>query len=138
VSFAWGRVFFLYGPGEKRERLVPSIINGLLRGQDVLCGNGKIIRDYLHVEDCASCFVEMLKNSEQGVFDIASGQPIQLWELILAIAHTLGRPELIQLGARPERVVEPPVLVSQQELNWHPKISLSEGIARTIEYWRYS
>ncbi len=138
VGFAWGRIFFLYGPGEKPERLIPSIIRGLLAGEEVLCGQGKVVRDYLYVEDCAACFVDLMTSAEQGVFDIVSGKPIQLSELILATAHTLGRPELIKLGGRSDRVGEPPVIVSRQTLKWQPKISLSEGMRRTIERWRYS
>jgi len=36
LSGAWGRIFFLYGPGEYPSRLVPSVINSLLRGEPTL------------------------------------------------------------------------------------------------------
>ncbi len=136
IEFAWGRVFFLYGPHERPERLIPTVVNKLLRAEVASCSTAEIIRDYLYIEDCADCFVDLVNSSEQGVFEIASGQAIQLKELILAFGHALGRPDLIQFGARSERVGEPKMIVPQSKLKWQPKTKFQDGIERTIDYWR--
>lgn len=135
VGFSWGRVFFLYGPHERPRRLVPSIIRGILSNEPVPCSLGNQVRDYLYVQDCADAFAHLVDSSLQGIFNIASGKPIQLRELILAFAHALGRPDLIRFGARPEMPGEPNLIVADNILR-PPSINLEQGIARTIDYWR--
>ncbi len=136
VEFAWGRVFFLYGPGEHPERLVSAVTRGLLAREKVACTKGMQIRDYIYIEDCASRFVQLLCSKEEGLFDVASGHSIRLSELMMMIGDAIGKPELIQLGFRPERTGEPAVLVPKVPIRLKPKVSLSEGIRKTIEYWR--
>lgn len=136
IEFAWGRIFFLYGPGEHPERLVPSVVRGIFKNELVACSKGNQIRDYMYVADCAASFVNLVNSDLKGVFDIASGQSIRLRDLILAFAQALGRPDLIQFGARPERVGEPQQLTPRGEIFLEPQINLQQGIARTVEYWR--
>ncbi len=40
LSWAWGRIFFLYGPSENPNRLVPAVINGLLKNEVTRCSRG--------------------------------------------------------------------------------------------------
>ncbi len=40
MSFAWTRVFYLYGPGEEKDRLVPAVILALLKGATAKCTKG--------------------------------------------------------------------------------------------------
>lgn len=135
VGFAWGRIYFLYGPYERPERLVPTVIKGVLKGESVACSAGDQIRDYLYVEDCAQCFVDLVNGDKTGIFEVASGHPIQLREFILAFAQALGRPELIKFGARPEISGEPKVLFSKNAF-MKPATSLEQGIQKSIDYWR--
>ena len=60
LSNAWGRIFFVYGPGEHPDRLVSSVICSLLRGESISCSSGHQKRDFLFVEDVASAFVALL------------------------------------------------------------------------------
>src|SRR6266446_1261765 len=87
LSAAWGRVFFLYGPREPRERLVPSVIISLLRGDKARCSHGRQIRDFLYVEDMAEGFVALLDSSARGVINIGSGEPITIRSLVEEIAR---------------------------------------------------
>ena len=54
-ELAWGRIFFVYGPGEPDGRLVPSVGRALLAGEPVPTTRGDQIRDFMHVEDAARC-----------------------------------------------------------------------------------
>lgn len=66
MSDAWRRVFFQYGPGERPERLVPTVIRALLQQQPAYCTSSKQIRDYLHVQDVADALVKLLDSSVRG------------------------------------------------------------------------
>ena len=141
LSSAWGRIFFLYGPGEYPSRLIPSVINSLLRGEPARCTHGNQVRDFLHVEDAAAAFVALLDSDVKGAVNIASGIPVPLKDVVHAAADYLNRRGLVQLGALPASVGEPDALIAdvgrlRSEVGFRPRFSLKEGIAGTIEHMR--
>lgn len=141
LSLAWGRIFFLYGPHEPEQRLVPATTLSLLRGQPARCTHGRQIRDFLHVEDVAGALVALLDSEATGPVNIASGEPVTLREIVEQLAAATGRPELIQLGALPAPAGEPPRLVAdtqrlREEVGWSPCHPLPEGLVSTVNWWR--
>lgn len=140
LSSAWGRVFYLYGPGEPVQRLVPSVIRPLLSGSPAACTAGDQARDYLHVEDVARAFVALLQSDHRGPVNIASGSATPVKALATEIARQLGRPELLRLGALPNAGNEPASIVGDNgllsRLGWSPRYDLPDGIAQTIEWWK--
>jgi len=140
-NFAWGRIFYPYGPFEYPSRLVPSVIQALLNGEKAPCTHGNQIRDFLHVADVADAFVTLLDSEVTGPINIGSGKPVSIKELVMQIARILGKEEDIQLGALPARENEPPFIVAdtlhlQKEVKWCQKYSLEEGIMDTISWWK--
>ncbi len=141
LSLAWARLFFPYGPGEKPERLIPWVIRHLLAGQPADCTPGTQIRDLLYVSDVAEALVSLLVSPVTGPVNIGSGQPVMLRDAITQIAEMIGRPHLLRLGARPMPSDEPPLLVADtgrlnNEVRWVPRVSLRNGLAQTVGYWR--
>jgi nucleoside-diphosphate-sugar epimerase len=139
LSNAWGRVFFLYGPGEHPSRLVPTVIQSLLRGKPALCTHGEQVRDFMYVADVAASFVALLERDEvEGAINIASGQAIQLKALLYSIADQLDRRDLVRLGARPTGANEPVELIAdvarlRDEVGFRPSYELSHGVFLSIE-----
>ncbi len=141
VSTAWGRIFFQYGPGEHRERLVASVITRLLSGQEAPCTHGRQIRSFLHVQDVGAAFAALLLGEVQGAVNIGSSERIAIADLLGRVARQIGRPELLRLGARSAAPEEPAVLVPdigrlRDEVGFNPAWTLDEGLADTIRWWR--
>jgi nucleoside-diphosphate-sugar epimerase len=141
LSSAWGRLFFQYGPGEHRDRLVASVIVNLLAGREARCTHGRQIRSFLHVEDVGAAFAALLASSVQGPVNIGSGERISIGGLLERLALDIGRPELLKLGARPAPPGEPAVLVPDigrlaGEVGWSPRWSLDAGLQDTVRWWR--
>ncbi|WP_152397006.1 NAD-dependent epimerase/dehydratase family protein [Paenibacillus guangzhouensis] len=140
LSTAWGRVFFLYGPNESPSRLVPSVIRSLLRDEDALCTEGTQRRDYLYIEDAADALITVMDSELQGPVNIASGQAIQLNELIKKIAVKLNKLERVKLGAIQHAMHEQPLVQGDvqrlKELHWSPKYDLDKGIDFTLTWWK--
>jgi nucleoside-diphosphate-sugar epimerase len=141
LSSAWGRIFFQYGPGEHRDRLIASVIVNLLAGHETRCTHGRQIRSFLHVEDVGAAFAALLASSVQGPVNIGSGERIAIAELLQRVADDIGRPELLKLGARPAPPGEPAVLVPdidrlRGEVGWSPRRALAEGLKDTVRWWR--
>jgi nucleoside-diphosphate-sugar epimerase len=141
LSCAWGRIFFLYGPGEHPSRLVPSVVNALLDGDFARCTHGNQVRDYLHVEDVAAAFVALLESDVRGAVNIASGRPVTLRDVVLAAAERLHAAERVRFGALAAPDNEPPLLVAdvgrlEREVGWRPRYDLASGIESTVRYWQ--
>ena len=66
LSYAWGRIFFPFGPGEPSGRLVPSIIASIRNGEPARCSLGTQIRDFIYVDDVARAFTHVLSSNFQG------------------------------------------------------------------------
>ena len=110
VSCVWGRVFFPYGRGENPNRLIPSMIS-VFRGERVPFGvNSNQFRDLLYVYDVAEAFIFLLLSEQTGIFNISSGKPLQISEVVYKIASLLKVSPKIILDLTTERPGEPNLL----------------------------
>lgn len=138
VSSAWGHVFHLYGPREHPSRLVPSVIHALTEGETFVCQHPNDVRDFLHVEDVARGFVELLGSSVQGDVNIASGEPTRVGFIVNLVATALGRNELVSYDSTAKTLS--PIVGNasrlRDEVGWAPKWAADQGIAATISWWR--
>jgi len=141
ITFAWGRIFFPYGPHEHPKRLIASVITSLLRGQGARCSSGRQVRDYVFVSDVAEAFARLLDSRAIGSINISSGRGIAVKDIVLAIGAILERPELIRLGELESGDSEAPLLVGDgrqlnELLNWSPEVELGAGLRASVEWWR--
>lgn len=136
VSYAWGRVFFPYGPGEASGRLIPSLISAF-QGKSAPFGvNAIAYRDFLHASDVADAFITLLRADETGIFNICSGESTQLGMIVREIATQLNADPQPVLDLSKQRKGEPRLLVGDSSrlnaLGWQPKITLPSGIRNYI------
>lgn len=111
VEFAWCRLFYLYGEGERQRRLVSHLRAKLSAGEPVELGSGTQVRDYLDVREAARMIVDTALGSVQGPVNICSARPVTVKTLAERIADEYGRRDLLRFGARPDNPVDPPVVV---------------------------
>lgn len=142
ISFAWGRVFFLYGSGEKQGRLISDVIDKLLRGKAVKTTAGTQLRDFMYVADVACAFAALAASKISGPINIASGKVIPLKLILGEIAHQTGAGHLLRIGALPMPIGEPPQLVANtgrlcDELGFKPRHDIVSGISETIQAWNH-
>ena len=139
ISFKWPRIFNLYGPNENPQRLMPSVINSCLKGEDVRVSDCLKFQDYLHVEDTARGIVDVFESNLEGAVNICSGQPVQLRTIVNKIAELTDFKGKILWGAIPAAFGDDVVVGNNAKLKsigWTPKYSLEEGLKMTIEWWR--
>jgi len=141
LSLAWGRIFFLYGPGESPSRLAGSVARALVRGEPAETSHGDQVRDFLHTADLGDAFAALIASDVEGPVNMASGEPVRVRDLVEALARAAGRPDLLRLGARPARPDEPAELTAdarrlRDEVGWTPAGSLADRAAETVAWWR--
>lgn len=115
MSFAWCRIFYLYGEGENERRLVPYIRRQLGAGQEALLSRGDQVRDFLDVKNAARMIADVALGQQQGAVNICSGEGVTVRHLAERIADEYGRRELLRFGARPENIFDPPRIVGVRQ-----------------------
>jgi nucleoside-diphosphate-sugar epimerase len=140
LSYAWGRIFLLYGSSEPEGRLIPATTRALLEGRPALCTHGGQVRDFMHVEDVAGALVRILTSGVSGTVNIGSGEPISIAQAVGELARRAGQPHLLRLGALPPREDDVPIVIPdiarlRDEVGFRPALTLAEGLQKTLAWW---
>ncbi len=141
LSWAWGRLFHLYGPFEDRRRLVPHVITTLLDGGVARCTAGTQVRDFMGAGEAGRALVALTVSDVQGPVNIASGQAVAIAELVGQTAAACGGAARVELGVIPMRPDDAPYIVADirrltHEVGHVPAFSRSKDLADTVEWWR--
>lgn len=136
VSSCILRPFNIYGPDQKGDFLIPSIIQQARQGRIVL-KDPRPRRDFIYVDDVVEAYMACLFFCEKGVevFNIGSGESISVEDVARAVAGPLNCDHVTFLGEhRPNEVLDTVADIAKavSTLNWIPKVSFKEGILRCL------
>lgn len=138
VTLAWGHVFFPFGPGEARQRMLPSLID-VFRGRSVPFGvNAEAWRGMLPVRDAADALAHLLVQGCDGRYNICSGQPVQVREVVRMLARICGADPAALLALATARPGDPHVLVGDNKrllaTGWQPSQTLEQGLLDSVHF----
>jgi dTDP-glucose 4,6-dehydratase len=130
-----------YGPYQFPEKLIPLMIANALNDQPLpVYGDGKNVRDWLHVKDHCSAIDTVLHRGRIGeVYNIGGNNEKPNIEIIKLILQNLGKPEslITYVQDRPghDRRYAIDSSKIQNELGWKPAYTFERGIAETIQWY---
>ena len=138
------RIFNTYGPNMNPEdgRVVSNFIVQALRGEDItIYGDGKQTRSFCYVDDLVRGFMAMMDSEDGIVGPVNLGNPgeftmIELAEKVLAMTASKSRVAYRDLPKDDPRQREPDIGMAKKTIGWEPKVSLDEGLGRTIAYFK--
>ena len=139
IIFKWPRIFNLYGQNEKEQRLMPSVINSCLKGEDVKVSDCLKFQDYLHVKDTAKGIICVLESELEGAVNICSSKPVQLRTIVEKIAQYTGFQGEILWGSIPAAFGDEVVIGNNEKLKttgWTQTYELDNGLKDTINWWK--
>jgi len=128
-----------YGPRQPVSQPVGRLIrSALLRQALVIDGDGSASRDYLHVDDQVAAIARVLwKGEPGGAYNIGSGSHVSIGQLADMILHLCGRPSSLKHFRKDERSWSFATETRRMKpLGWEPRMTLSEGLRSTIEWYR--
>lgn len=133
-----------YGPADDPTKFVSFLINSLVRGDERIdLTKGEQKRNFIYIDDVVEAFLLIVRKLESRAagylhFEIGTDQNISIRdfaELVRELTHGAGTE--LRFGAIPYReneIMEAVVDTSAIRcLGWTPRVSLREGLARTIE-----
>lgn len=139
------RPFNTFGPRQSARAVIPTIIGQILSGQRAIkLGSIRPTRDYTYVTDTTEGFVSCLEASglDGEVLNLGTGRDISVGDLVELISSRMGAEILVETDSdrvRPEKSEVERLLAGNGKMrsrtSWSPKVSLEEGIDRTIAWF---
>lgn len=136
ATLAWAHVFFPFGPGEARQRMLPSLIE-VFRGHAAPFGvNAEARRGMLPVRDAAEALVHLLAQGGDGRYNICSGQAVQVGEVVRTLARLCDADPAPVLALATARPGDPALLAGDNSrllaTGWRPTLSLEQGLQAMV------
>jgi nucleoside-diphosphate-sugar epimerase len=143
LSVGIGRPFMAYGPGQMDlTKLVPYVISHLLRGEVAELSSGRQAFDWVYIDDVVQALLAIGSRTDISgtTIDIGCGVLTPVRDVAEGLGRRLGAAASIKLGAIADRRLEPTrcadVDATARLINWRARISLEEGLDRTVEWYR--
>ena len=138
------RIFNTYGPNMLKDdgRVVSNFIVAALKHSDIfIYGNGKQTRSFNYISDLIEALILIMKTDDSVNSPINIGNPneITIEELAkIIINKTKSKSKIIHKESATDdpKQRKPDISLACSLLNWKPKITLYEGLDKTIEYFR--
>ena len=138
------RPFNTYGPRQSARAVIPTIITQALSQNKIFLGSLWPRRDLSYVDDIVDGFIKAVESEKSigQVINIGSGLEISINDLVNKIISLIGKK--VEIVSHSERVRPPKSEVerliadnskAKKLLNWEPKVSLDEGLGKTIDWF---
>lgn len=138
----------IYGPGDFNfSRLIPKVIKSILSGKQPEVWDIGSVRDFLYIDDVINAYLmlaqkQLDKGRRMRVLNIGTGKPIRIYDLVLKIIELANKKIEVKMENQPEErpneIKKQYVSISKakRELGWYPRISLEEGLSKTIKWYQ--
>jgi len=142
VPAVLARVFMVYGPAQKDlSKLIPYAILSLLQGKSPAISSGERLVDWIYVDDVVEAYLALAgaPGIEGQTVEIGSGKLVSIRDIVGKVVHLVGGMEPT-FGALPDRPMEPvriaDVAQTRERIGWSPRTQLTEGLSRTVEWYK--
>jgi dTDP-glucose 4,6-dehydratase len=136
------RIFNTYGPRMRLDdgRALPTFMSQALRGEDItVYGDGSQTRSFCYVDDLVEGIYRLLLSDYHKPVNIGNPSEITLLEFAEEILKLTGSKSKVVFEPLPQddpKQRQPNITKAKTILGWEPKVDRSEGLKRTLEYFK--
>jgi len=137
------RLHMTYGPGQKDiKKLIPHVTLSLLRGEMPKLSNGLLEADWIYVGDVVDGLIAaaQMPDVEGSILDLGTGELTNVRTIVELLAGKIDPHITPVFGTLPDRILEPVRVADVDEafakLGWRAKISLDDGLNKTVAWYR--
>jgi len=137
------RIFNTYGPRIRTDdgRAIPTFITQALRGEDLtIFGDGSQTRSFCYVDDLIDGIMKLMEVEYHFPLNLGNPEEITilgLARLIINLTASKSRIKFLPLPQDDPKVRRPDITRAKKLLSWEPKVSLTQGLLSTIEYFKH-
>lgn len=138
------RIFNTYGPymHPNDGRVVSNFIVQALKGEDItVYGDGTQTRSFCYIDDLVEGIIKMMNSNDDFIGPVNLGNPgeftmLELADKIVSMTETNSKIVFKPLPMDDPKQRQPDIRLAKEKLNWEPKISLEDGLHKTINYFK--
>ena len=137
VELIWFRIFYAYGPGQRRESLIPMLCETLRKRGIPTIKNPSNANDFVYIEDISEAFsAAVARHIPSGIYNLGSGSPTRVIDICEIIENRMTGNKEISNFVRSKISYEPEIIFwadtknTSDVLGWRCTTSLEEGIAK--------
>lgn len=136
------RLFSPFGSFDHPARFITETILKLLKGEEIYIKDPTAVRDYIYIEDVVSAYLQCIKNSKNlssEIINIGSGKQINIQDMLRLLTKEIPPKNRITYNNSTciqKRIWQANIDKAQQKLNWHPKANLSQGLIKTMRWFK--
>ena len=135
------RPFHIYGPYEEKTRLIPNLINKLIKGLPIDLVSPKISRDMLYIDDCIDLFCKIaekkIKNGR--IYNMGSGHQTTIKDIVNTAKFLINSQSQLNWNKMQNRIWDQEIWLSdmnlvKKEIHWKHKYDIRQGLTKTIKW----
>ena len=141
VDFVWLRIFFAFGPGQKKHALIPTLYNAFKNGRTPDIKNPFNAQDFIYVTDVAEAFRQAVQKSiRSGIYNIGREEPVR----VSVVCNMVGKQMFNKSSGIKRTSLKKTVPRSvrnwadtfkfRHATAWRPRVSIQEGIKNHVEF----
>lgn len=135
------RAFNHYGPRQKPDFLIPSIILRLLRRQNLQMGNPNPTRDFSYVDDIILGYCLLAEFGKPGaIYHFGSGKERSVKQIVEAVLAIAGTKQNVEWNPEARRVDIPRSVgdssKAKRDLGWEPQVTFEDGLTKTLAWYQ--
>ena len=141
ICLVWFRIYYVYGPGQRAESLIPMLIKAFKANKPPEINNPAAVSDYIFVNDVVNAFIKATEDENcHGIFNLGSGKTASIAEIVGLVERVIRNTDdfssqlIKKVGSiKPGSGMWADITLSGRQLGWTPQVSLIDCISRTID-----
>jgi nucleoside-diphosphate-sugar epimerase len=142
TNFIWSRVFYVYGPQQRKESLIPTVIENIQNGLMPELKTPSNANDFIYVDDVAEGLLQFAINEiPSGIYNLGSGESTPVIDIVSLIENSLNGNEILskELLTRATHLNKDTdfwadMTKTFSTIKWKPRTNLAMGIEKIINY----
>lgn len=136
------RIFNVFGPRMRMNdgRAVPTFITQALRGEDItIFGDGSQTRSFGYISDLVDGIDRLMRSDLHTPVNIGNPEEMTVLDIARKIVELTGSTSSLVFRPLPQddpKVRRPDISKARAQLGWTPKVSIEDGLRRTIEWFK--
>ena len=135
------RLFLVYGPYQKTNRLIPYVIKSCIENKKFNISHGLQYRDFCYIDDVTDAIIKVIHSKKVygEILNIATGKKIQVKYVVNFINNFIkkGHPQFNKFKKNKKENINLFANVQKVKnlLKWESKTKITEGLKKTIKYY---
>lgn len=134
-NYQWLRIFYVYGPDQRKGSLIPHLTDTIKFDKELKLNTPKNKHDFIYVDDVCDCIIKCLKKGiGSNIFEVGTGKTTTLKKILKIIEKVKNKKFILkkQNTKKNNNNLRANIKILKKKLNWKSKISIKEGIEKTI------